>query len=61
MGNSAVVERPESTRESRPPSKREQALREAIERVYRRYGTNLAAFYRDAHREAQRESEKKAR
>jgi len=45
----------------KPLSKREKELREAVERVYRKYGTNLTAFYRDAHREAQRESEKKSR
>jgi len=61
MGNSAVAERPKNTQENRPLSKRERELREAVERVYRRYGTNLAAFYRDAHREVQKESEKKAR
>lgn len=41
--------------------KRQRELREAIDRVYRKYGTNLTAFFRDAHREAQRESEKKMR
>lgn len=41
--------------------KRQRELREAIDRVYRKYGTDLSAFFRDAHREAQRESEKKMR
>jgi len=41
--------------------KRQKELREAVERVYRKYGSNLTAFYRDAHREAQRESEKRTR
>lgn len=45
----------------KPLSKREKELRDAVDRVHRRYGTNLTAFYRDAHREAQRELEKKAR
>jgi hypothetical protein len=44
-----------------PADKRAKELREAVERVYRKYGTNLTAFYRDAHREAQRDSEKRAR
>jgi hypothetical protein len=61
MGTSAAVKRPANAPEDKPLSKRERALREAVERVYRRYGTDLNAFYRDAHREAQRESEKKVR
>jgi hypothetical protein len=61
MGNSAVAERPESTPENKSASKRERALREAVDRVYRKYGTNLTAFYRDAHREAQKDAEKRAR
>jgi hypothetical protein len=61
MTNSATAERPESGPDNKPISKREKELREAVERVYRRYGTDLKTFYRDAHREAQKESEKRAR
>jgi hypothetical protein len=50
-----------TTEDSKPLGKREKELREAVERVYRRYGNNLTAFYRDAHRESQKELEKRAR
>lgn len=50
-----------NTEELKPLSKRERELRDAVERVYRRYGSDLNAFYRDAHREAQKEQEKKVR
>lgn len=61
MPAQAIERNAENVPESKPLSKRDQELREAVERVYRRYGTNLTEFYRDAHREAQRESEKRAR
>jgi hypothetical protein len=47
--------------DSKPLGKREKELREAVERVYRRYGNNLTAFYRDARRESQKELEKRTR
>lgn len=57
-----TAQRPtESTERANPSSRQEKELRDAVERVYRRYGTNLTAFYRDAHREAQKEQEKKVR
>ena len=63
MGSAAIA-RPvkhESGVEEKAPTKREKELREAVERVYRRYGTDLGAFYRDAHRDARRDAEKRAR
>ena len=51
-------ERPEGTENTKQPSEREKELKEAVERVYRKYGTNLTAFYRDAYRESQREAVK---
>jgi hypothetical protein len=58
----ATAERTTNTEnETRPSNKREAELREAVERVYRRYGTNLSAFYRDAHRESQKDIEKRSR
>lgn len=58
----ATIERCEANAsESKPLSKREKELREAVERVYRVYGTDLSAFYRDAHRESQKELEKRTR
>ena len=58
-----TARRPTETVEQQQPSRKQgRELRDAIERVYRRYGTDLNAFYRDAHREAQKEQlEKKAR
>ena len=50
-----------ATEDSKPLGKREKEVREALERVYRRYGTNLTAFYRDAHRDSQKDMEKHAR
>jgi hypothetical protein len=35
-------------------SSREQELREAAERVYRKYGSDLAAFQRDVQRELEK-------
>lgn len=61
MGALTVLQPLANAEETKPLSKREKELREAVERVYRRYGTNLRAFYRDAHREAQKELEKKSR
>jgi len=61
MEEATIARKTNNAPESKPSSKRERELREAVERVYRKYGTNLTAFYRDAHREAQRESEKRAR
>jgi len=29
----------------------EKALSEAVDRVYKKYGTNLSAFFRDVHKE----------
>jgi hypothetical protein len=39
---------------SKKPSSREQELREAAERVYRRYGNDLAALQRDVKRELEK-------
>jgi hypothetical protein len=63
MEEATIARKTDGATESKPTGKRERVLREAeaVERVYRKYGTNLTAFYRDAHREAQKESEKKAR
>jgi hypothetical protein len=47
----------ESTSSKKPASTKEQDLSEAAERVYRRYGSDLPAFYRNAQRE--RELEKR--
>jgi len=43
----------ESTPQKKPvsASTREQEFNEAVERVYRKYGNNLSAFYRDAQKE----------
>lgn len=62
MAEATITQRTSSEPVSNATSRREKELREAevvVERVYRRYGNNLTAFYRDAHREAQRESEKR--
>ena len=56
-----VERRPSEMHEELVVDKRQRELREAIDRVHRKYGTDLTAFFRDAHREAQRESEKSAR
>lgn len=61
MASSTMPRPTKVATDSKPLDKREKELREAVERVYRKYGTNLTAFYRDAHREAQRESEKNSR
>jgi hypothetical protein len=50
-----------ATEDNKPLGKREKEVREALERVYRRYGTNLTAFYRDAHRDSQKDMEKRVR
>jgi hypothetical protein len=34
----------------KPASAREREFNEAVERVYRRYGSDLSAFYRDVRR-----------
>jgi hypothetical protein len=47
----------ENTSLKKPVSTKDQNLREAAERVYRRYGSDLSAFYRHAQRE--RELEKR--
>jgi len=41
----------ENTSAKKPANAREQELREAAERVYRQYGSDLSAFYRRAQRE----------
>ncbi|HUY15717.1 MAG TPA: hypothetical protein VMX16_19130 [Terriglobia bacterium] len=53
MGVSAVAE-PKERRIERPvSSKREKEFRDAIERVYRRYGRDLSAFLRDVKKESE--------
>jgi len=47
----------ENTSPKKPVSTRDRGLSEAAERVYRRYGNDLSAFYRQAHKE--RELEKR--
>jgi hypothetical protein len=41
----------ENTSPQKPPSTRDRELNEAAERVYRQYGNDLSAFYRNAQRE----------
>ena len=52
----ATAERAPSTAQTKYPDKRKKELRDAAERVFRRYGANLAAFQRDV--QNQRELEK---
>jgi hypothetical protein len=54
MGTVATESRTDKQTGSKPLSAREKELREAIERVYRRYGTDLPAFYRDVQKELQK-------
>ena len=61
MGAQVAERAMKNAEELKPLSKRERELRDAVERVYRRYGNDLNAFYRDAHREAQKEQDKKTR
>ena len=61
MGTSVLASATKHQRDIRPPGKRDKEIREAVERVYQKYGTNLTAFYRDARRESQKESEKRER
>lgn len=48
-------------RQDNPLGKRQTEVRAAVERVYRKYGNNLSAFYRDARKESQKEVEKRKR
>ena len=50
----AIEQNLESVPESQPVSKREKELREAIERVYQKYGTDLARFYRDVQKDLEK-------
>jgi hypothetical protein len=51
MGVPAVAE-PKETKIEKPVSrKREKEFRDAVERVYRRYGRDLSAFFRDVKKE----------
>lgn len=43
--------KPEHPTVKSAPNTRDQELIEAAERVYRKYGSDLPAFYRDAQRE----------
>jgi hypothetical protein len=38
---------------------RERTLRECVDAIYRRYGTNLSAFFADAHAEAKADAERR--
>jgi hypothetical protein len=49
MGSATIERRPAS--QIKPTVKRTKELRDAAERVYRRYGTDLAAFRKDIQRE----------
>jgi hypothetical protein len=49
MGATAVAV--PKKREGALPEKREKEFREAVERVYRKYGRNLSAFLRDIQKE----------
>jgi hypothetical protein len=40
----------DSNQQQKPASAREREFNEAVERVYRRYGNDLSAFYRDVRR-----------
>ena len=44
----------QDTSQRKPASTREREFNEAVERVYRKYGNDLSAFYRDVRR-AQRD------
>jgi hypothetical protein len=61
MASSTIPRPTKAVTDSKPLGKREKEVREALERMYRRYGTNLTAFYRDAHRDSQKELEKRTR
>jgi hypothetical protein len=61
MAASTLAQHPSDAPEGKLLDKRTKELHDVVERVYRKYGANLTAFYRDAHREAQKESEKKSR
>jgi hypothetical protein len=54
METATIERRSTRTLKSKPPSTRKKDLREATDRVYRVYGTDLSAFYRDLRKELQK-------
>jgi hypothetical protein len=58
MGATPVARPKKQERNRTLPTKREREFREAVERVYRKYGRNLSAFSRDIQKE--NELQKKA-
>lgn len=43
----------------RNPKPRERTMQECVNTIYRHYGTNLSAFFADAHAEAKRDAERR--
>ena len=60
MGVATIEQASQGHIQEQALDQREKELREVVERVYRRYGANLSAFYRDARRESQKELDKKS-
>jgi hypothetical protein len=54
MGASTIERRPSRASQIKPSEQKKQELRAAVERVYRKYGNDLAAFRRDTQRELEK-------
>ena len=54
MGATTIERRPIRAPQVKPTEKRKKELHDAAERVYRRYGTNLAEFRKDIQRELEK-------